>query len=180
MGVPASEASEGFRNKRVTAVCWPDRTGVVLPEGVLCLPLAGVKKPVGVRGLEPPLGVVTPSLLALAAARAIDVRVFVTLRIGIRDGVDTSSVLSRERLEPCLDGGLDPALEPGRDPGRDPPGVRVDLGTLGFLYLAPSPLAASLSLKESGVPALREDRDALPATPPADIGTERTVRSLTQ
>lgn len=45
------------------------------------------------RGREPPLGVVTPSLLAFAAARAIDVRVFVTLRIGIRDGVDTSSVL---------------------------------------------------------------------------------------
>lgn len=53
------------------------------------------------------------------------------------------------------------------------------LGTLDFLYLAPSPLAASLSLKESGVPALKEDLDALPATPPADIGTERAVRSLT-
>lgn len=45
----------------------------------------------GVLGLEPPFGVVTPNLLALAAARAIDVRVFVTLRIGIRDGVKTSS-----------------------------------------------------------------------------------------
>lgn len=55
------------------------------------LPLAGVKKPVGVRGRDPPLGVATPSLLALAAARAIDVFVFVTLRIGMRDGVDTSS-----------------------------------------------------------------------------------------
>lgn len=52
------------------------------------------------------------------------------------------------------------------------------LGALGFLYLAPSPLAASLSLSESGVPALREERDARPATPP-DIGTERAVRSRT-
>lgn len=43
------------------------------------------------RGREPPLGVATPSLLALAAARATEVRVFVTLRIGMRDGVDTSS-----------------------------------------------------------------------------------------
>lgn len=56
------------------------------------LPLAGVKKPVGVRGREPPLGVATPSLLAVAAARAMDVRVFVTFLIGIRDGVDTSSI----------------------------------------------------------------------------------------
>lgn len=53
------------------------------------------------------------------------------------------------------------------------------LGTLGFLYLDPSPLAASLSLRESGVPALREEREARPATPPADIGTDRAVRSLT-
>lgn len=51
------------------------------------------------------------------------------------------------------------------------------LGTLGFLYLAPNPLAASLSLSESGVPALREDLDARPA--PLDIGTDRAVRSLT-
>lgn len=55
------------------------------------LPLAGVRKPVGVRGREPPFGVATPSLAALAAARAVDVRVVVTLRIGIRDGVNTSS-----------------------------------------------------------------------------------------
>lgn len=51
------------------------------------------------------------------------------------------------------------------------------LGTLGFLYLAPNPLAASLSLSESGVPALREDLDARPAA--LDIGTDRAVRSLT-
>lgn len=36
-GAPLSDASEGFRNSRDTAVCWPDRTGVVLPDGVLCL-----------------------------------------------------------------------------------------------------------------------------------------------
>lgn len=36
-------------------------------------------------------------------------------------------VLSRERFDPCLDGGFDPVLEPGLDPGRDPPGVKVDL-----------------------------------------------------
>lgn len=45
----------------------------------------------GVRGLEPPLGVVAPSLVAVALARASDARVFVTLRIGIRDGVPISS-----------------------------------------------------------------------------------------
>lgn len=52
------------------------------------------------------------------------------------------------------------------------------LGTLGLRYLCPSPLAASLSLSESGVPALRDDLDARPAAP-VDIGTERAVRSLT-
>lgn len=55
------------------------------------LPLAGVRKPVGVRGRELPLGVATPSLLAVAAALAVDARVFVTLRIGMREGVVTSS-----------------------------------------------------------------------------------------
>lgn len=89
-------------------------------------------------------------------------------------------MLSKERLDPCRDGGLDPVLDPGLEPGLEPPGVNVDLGALGFLYLAPSPLAASLSLSESGVPALSEDRDARPATPPpADMGTERAVRSRT-
>lgn len=33
-------------------------------------------------------------------------------------------VLSRERFDPCLEGGFDPVL----DPGLDPPGVNVDLG----------------------------------------------------
>lgn len=65
---------------------------------VTYLPLAGVKKPVGVRGRDPPLGVVTPSLLALAAARAIDVFVFVTLRIGMRDGVKTSSKVKTSKI----------------------------------------------------------------------------------
>lgn len=38
-----------------------------------------------------------------------------------------SPVLSRERFDPCLDGGLEPVREPGLEPGRDPPGVKVDL-----------------------------------------------------
>lgn len=45
----------------------------------------------GVRGLEPPLGVCRPNLEAVAAARAVDALVFWTLRIGIRDGVVASS-----------------------------------------------------------------------------------------
>lgn len=122
----------------------------------------------------------TPSLLALAAARAIEVFVFVTFLMGMRDGVVASSVLSKDKFDPCLEGGFDPALDPAREPGRDVPGVKVDLGTLGFLYLVPSPLAASLSLSESGVPALNEDLEARPAAPaPADIGTDRAVLSLT-
>jgi hypothetical protein len=36
-GAPPSDASDGLRSKRDTAVCCPARTGVVLPEGVLCL-----------------------------------------------------------------------------------------------------------------------------------------------
>lgn len=36
-------------------------------------------------------------------------------------------VLSKERLDPCRDGGLEPALDPVLDPGLDPPGVKVDL-----------------------------------------------------
>lgn len=36
-------------------------------------------------------------------------------------------MLSKERFDPCLDGGLDPALDPGLEPGLDPPGVNVDL-----------------------------------------------------
>lgn len=50
------------------------------------------------RGLEPPFGVATPSLLAVAAARANDARVFVTLRIGIRDGVEKSSKIKSSWL----------------------------------------------------------------------------------
>lgn len=34
-------------------------------------------------------------------------------------------VLSKDKFDPCLDGGFDPVLEPGRDP----PGVKVDLIT---------------------------------------------------
>lgn len=36
VGAPLSEASDVFRNLD-TAVCCPGRTGVVLPDGVLCL-----------------------------------------------------------------------------------------------------------------------------------------------
>lgn len=36
-------------------------------------------------------------------------------------------VLSRDKFDPCLDGGFDPVLEPGLDPGREPLGVKVDL-----------------------------------------------------
>lgn len=36
-GPAVSEASDGFRSSRDTAVGCPDLTGVVLPEGVLCL-----------------------------------------------------------------------------------------------------------------------------------------------
>lgn len=32
-------------------------------------------------------------------------------------------VLSKDRFDPCLEGGFEPAL----DPGREPPGVSVDL-----------------------------------------------------
>lgn len=39
-------------------------------------------------------------------------------------------MLSKERLDPCRDGGLDPALEPVLDPGLEPPGVSVDLSIL--------------------------------------------------
>lgn len=48
----------------------------------------------GVLGREPPLGVLAPSLLAVAAARATDALVLVTLRIGMRDGVETSSKIN--------------------------------------------------------------------------------------
>lgn len=48
------------------------------------------------------------------------------LRCGMRDGV-VSSVLSNDKVDPCLDGGLEPCrlagLELGFDPALDPPGV---------------------------------------------------------
>lgn len=40
-------------------------------------------------------------------------------------------VLSKDRLDPCLDCGFDPVLEPGRDP----PGVKVVLITNNELDL---------------------------------------------
>lgn len=56
--------------------------------------------------------------------RGVDV--CVSRRVGMREGV-ASSVLSRDRVEPCRDGGFDPARLAGRELGRefalDPPGV---------------------------------------------------------
>lgn len=147
------------------------------PDGVLVLAagLAGEINPVGVLGLEPPVpfcGLLNDELVVDDGAR-FDVGV---LR-GILDGVP-SSVLSRERLEPCLEGGLLPGLLPVLDAGLEfdlePPGVSVDLyvdGLRGVLKVA-----LSLSERESGVPALNEDlvvRGRLP------MGTDRAERSRT-
>lgn len=98
---------------------------------------------------------------------------------GIRDGVP-SSVLSKERFEPCLEGGLEPVLLAGRDDGLDggpePPGVKLDLPVEAFLNVDLGVAnEASLSLKESGVPADSEERDALDAP----IGTDLADLSRT-
>lgn len=88
----------------------------------------------------------------------------------MRDGV-ASSVLSRESVDPCREGGFDP----GREFGFDPLGVRPRLGVyegLRGVYLPP-PKLLSLSLNESGVEADSEERDGL------DIATERADRSRT-
>lgn len=90
-------------------------------------------------------------------------------------------VLSKDKFEPCLDGGLDPVrlagLEFGFEPLRDPPGViPVLFGVYdGFLgvYRPPTPRLLSLSLNESGVEADNDDLDGL------DIATERTDLSRT-
>lgn len=71
-----------------------DSCQLIVVYNVTYLPLAGVSSPVGVLGREPPLGVLAPSLLAVAAARATDALVLVTLRIGMRDGVETSSKIN--------------------------------------------------------------------------------------
>lgn len=56
-GVPDSDASDGLRSRRDTAVCCPDRTGVVLPDGVLCLARGGTTISVGILEVRyiPPL-----------------------------------------------------------------------------------------------------------------------------
>lgn len=69
-------------------------------------------------------------------------------------------VLSRDRFEPCRDGGLLPGRLPvreaGREFGREPPGVNVERydGRRGVRNDI-----LSLSDRESGVPADRDDFD---------------------
>lgn len=101
------------------------------------------------------------------AAPDIGVDVDVSPRlVGILDCAP-SSVLSRDRVEPCRDGGFDPVLLAGLEFGlelpNDPPGVkpdRVDMdGFRGVYRLPPAPSALSLSLNESGVEADNEERD---------------------
>lgn len=75
-------------------------------------------------------------------------------------------MLSRDKFDPCLDGGLLPVRLAGRelgleldfDPGLDPPGVRLDRNDMGLRAdLEAVPL--SLSERESGVLAVNEVRD---------------------
>lgn len=109
-----------------------------------------------------------------------DVVVAWTRRCGIRDGVP-SSVLSSDSDDPCRETGLEPArlngLEFGLDALREPPGVRLArVGTAGLrgVWIRPAiPKLDSLSLRESGVEADREDFDG------RDIATERCERSRT-
>jgi hypothetical protein len=135
--------------------------------------LAGETNPVGVLGLDPPV----PFCVLRNDDPAEGTRLEVGVLRGILEGVP-SSVLSRERLEPCLDGGLLPGLLPVLDAGLeldlDPPGVSVDLYDDGFRGVRK--VALSLSDSESGVPADNEDlvvRGRLP------IGTDRAERSRT-
>lgn len=86
-------------------------------------------------------------------------------------------MLSNDKFEPCLEGGLLPGRLPVREVGLEfvvePPGVKVDRydDFLGVLNDGPS-----VSDNESGVPADKDDLDALGKLP---IGTERAERSLT-
>lgn len=126
--VGVSDAPDGRRSNRETAVCWSGWTGVLEPDGVLVLGagLAGDRSPLGVLGLDP----VPLSAVFLAEDKVTELRPDVVgVLLGILDGV--SSVLSSDRLDPCLDGGLLPGLLPVRDAGRElllePPGVKLDL-----------------------------------------------------
>lgn len=193
-----SDAPDGFLVSFELAVCVPEGTGVLDPEGVLVLMavrsvgalegvagvlnvfpagLVGVRRPVGVRGLEeerPLSGVVFLGVVVVIVSvfrPDIGVR-----RVGILDGVP-SSVLSRDKLEPCLEGGLLlgrlPVRDAGRELGLEPPGVSVDLyeGFLGVRSEGPS-----VSERDSGVP--KEDFDAL-VGPPELMGVDLTERSRT-
>lgn len=90
----------------------------LLPTG-----LAGEISPLGVLGLE-----LDPFILFVVERAELLPDVGVLL--GILDGV-VSSVLSKDKFDPCLDGGLLPGLLPVLDCGLelllDPPGVSVDL-----------------------------------------------------
>lgn len=84
-------------------------------------------------------------------------------------------MLSKDKSEPCLDGGLLPGRLPCREVGLEfvvePPGVNLYDVFLGVLNDGPS-----VSDNESGVPADKDDLDTLGKLP---IGTERAERSRT-
>lgn len=167
--------------------------GVLVPlDDVFVLevdPLAGLTRPVGVRGreLEPFIGV--PNFFPEMLLCRLDVGVLPvvpTVRLGMRLGVAESSVLSSDCEEPyrlpCLEAGLlpgrlaglDAGLEAGRLDGRLPPGVSVLLYDV-LVFLTGVLNDVSLSLRLSGVPALRDVREALVVP----IGTLRALLSRT-
>lgn len=61
-----SEALEVLRKSLETAVAWPVRTGVVLPDGVRCLTIAGLTDRVGMLDV---LYIAVPLYLPLAGVR---------------------------------------------------------------------------------------------------------------
>lgn len=73
-------------------------------------------------------------------------------------------VLSKDKLEPCLDGGLLPVrelgLEFGLEPGLEPLGVNPDRNVEVFLIVLGN-VELSLSESESGVLAVSDVRDVL-------------------
>jgi hypothetical protein len=111
--------------------------------------LAGDISPDGVLGLDDDVPLETVSFLPGVVVPDLLVPI---LLLGILEGI--SSVLSNDRLEPCLDGGLLPGLLPVLEVGLElfllSPGVTLLLYEyfLGVLKEFPS-----VSDKESGVPA---------------------------